>query len=455
MSPRRLLPYLVVFLVLVGTYAGLRWHQAQKEAREERAKQVFGLKADEISALTLKRDQAEIQLTRQGAAWEITKPLKARADALAAGDLVKALAQLKLERDLGPGDLKGFGLDKPGLVISFTAKGQPQQLALGSPAPGGRGFYVRKDEGPNILLVAAGVRDALDQPLDALRDKTLWAFDPGQVKSLQLRTAKTQVSLAKTAAGTWRWEGRPDFRVRPDRVEQLLRRLSEARITGFPPAPKDFWAAGLAPRAQTEVSVATPQGVQTLFIGARVKEGYYARVGDQGPVVQVGLPVPEEIARTIPILEDRRLWSGALMEVHKVVWGTPGKTWTATKEMDFWKLTGPDKAEIKQSAPRVEMALANFQNLEYSSLLPQAGAPGNAAFTLEFFDGAGKSRFSLEELGQPGQAGVEVRTKTGDTVVARGRSPAEFQPLAGGDGPAHHAPSPAEEIRFSVVSFRI
>ena len=147
-SPRRLLPYLVVFLVLVGTYAGLRWHQAQKEAREEQAKQVFGFKADEISALTLKRGQAEIQLTRQGAAWEITKPLKARADALAAGDLVKALAQLKLERDLGPGDLKGFGLDKPGLVISFTAKGQPHQLALGNPAPGGRGFYVRKDESP-------------------------------------------------------------------------------------------------------------------------------------------------------------------------------------------------------------------------------------------------------------------------------------------------------------------
>jgi hypothetical protein len=243
----------------------------------------------------------------------------------------------------------------------------------------------------------------------------LWAFDPGRVKSLQLRTAKTQVSLAKTDAGNWRWEGRPDFRVRPDRVEQLLRRLSEARITGFPPAPKDLKAVGLAP-PPTEVSVATPQGVQTLFIGARVKEGYYARVGNQGPVVQVGLSVPDEIARTIPILEDRRLWSGALMEVRKVVWGTPGKTWTATKELDFWKLTGPDKAEFKQSAPRVEMALVNFQNLEYSSLLPQAGAPGNAAFTLEFFDGAGKPMFKLEELGQPGQAGVVVRTQAGDTV---------------------------------------
>lgn len=418
MSPRRLLPYLVVFLVLVGTYAGLRWHQAQKEAQEERAKQVFGLKADEISSLTLKRDQADVQLTRQGAIWEIIKPLKTRADATAVGDLVKALAQLKAERDLGPGDLKGFGLIKPGLLISFTAGGQPHQLALGNPAPGGRGFYVRKDDGPNILLIAAGIRDSLDQPLDTLRDKTLWAIDPSQVKSFKIRTGKTQVSLAKSDAGTWRWEGRPDFLVRPDRVEQLLRRLSEARITGFPPAPKDLQTAGLAPQAQTEVSVATPERGQTLFIGARIKEGCYARVGDQGPLVQVGLPVPDEIAQTIPILEDRRLWSGAFMEVRKVVWGMPGKTWTATKEMNSWNLTGPDKAEVKQSAPRVEMALVNFQNLEYSSLLPQAGTPGKEAFTLEFFDEAGKSLFRLDELGRSGQAGIAVRTKTGDTVVA-------------------------------------
>ncbi len=425
MSPRRLLPYLVIFLILVGTYAGLHWYQARKEAREQQSKQVFAFKADEISAVTLKRGQTEIQLSRQGAAWEITKPLKARADAPAAGDLVKALAQLRLERDLGPGDLKGFGLDKPGLVVSFTAKGQPHQLALGSPAPGGRGFYVRKDADPNILLIAAGVRDSLDQPLETLRDKTLWAFDPGQVRSVKLRTDKTKVNLEKPGA-TWTWIGRPDFRVRPDRVELLLRRLSEARITGFPAAPKDLKAVGLAPRAQTEVTVATPQGAQTLFIGARVKEGDYARVGDQGPVVQVGLTVSDDIARTISLLEDRRLWSGAISEVHQVIWGAPGKTWTATREKDFWKLTGPDKAELKIAAPRLEMALAIFQNLEYSSLLPQADAPGTAAFTLEFFDGAGKSMFRLEELGQPGQAGIAVRTKTGDTVRRALVSPQNF-----------------------------
>jgi hypothetical protein len=418
MTPRRLLPYLVVFLVLVGTYVGLRWQQARQEAREQRAKQVFAFKTDEISAIVLKRDKQEIQLTRRGAAWEITQPVPAaKADPLTTGDLLQALAQLQMERDLGAGDLRAFGLEKPTLVVSFTVQGKQHQLALGSPAPGGRGYYLRKDEGPNILLVAPGVRDSLDQKLETLRDKTLWSFDPGQVKAVRLRTGKTQVNLEKTEAGAWRWVGRPNLRVRPDRVEQLLRQLREDRITGFPPAPKDLKTAGLAPRARTEVTVTTSQGAQTLYVGARLDKGYYARVGDQGPVVQVSLDLPQQVSRTIPILEDRRLWSGPILEIHQVVWGAPGKTWTATKDSDFWQLRGPEKAELKQIAPRLEMALVNFQNLECSRLLSQAGAPGPTAFTLEFFDGAGKSIFNLEVLGQAGVSGVAVRTRTGDRVV--------------------------------------
>jgi hypothetical protein len=418
MTPRRLLPYLVVFLVLVGTYVGLRWQQAQKEAREQRAKLVFDFKTDEISAIVLKRDKQEIQLTRRGAAWEIIQPAPAaKADPLTTGDLVQALAHLQMDRDLGAGDLRAFGLEKPTLVVSFTVQGKRHQLALGSRAPGGGGYYLRKDEGANILLVASGVRDSLDQQLETLRDKTLWSFDPGQVKAVRLRTGKTPVDLEKTEAGAWRWVGRPNFRVRGDRVEQLLRQLREDRVTGFPPAPKNLKTAGLAPRAQTEVTVTTSQGAQTLYVGARLDNGYYARVGDQGPVVQVSLDLPQQVSRTIPTLEDRRLWSGPIPEIHQVVWGAPGKSWTATKDSDFWQLSGPEKAELKQIAPRLEMALVNFQNLEYSRLLSQAGAPKPTAFTLEFFDAAGKSMFHLEVLGQGGAPGVVVRTRTGDRVV--------------------------------------
>ena len=41
MTFRRLIPYVVVFLILAGVYGGLRWRQEQQVAREEQAKKVF------------------------------------------------------------------------------------------------------------------------------------------------------------------------------------------------------------------------------------------------------------------------------------------------------------------------------------------------------------------------------------------------------------------------------
>jgi hypothetical protein len=419
-NPRRLIPYVVVFLILAGTYVGLRWHQAKQETRERQAKQVFTYKDAEITALTLKRGKEEVQLNRQDAVWEMTKPLKAKTDPDTVGNLVKALAGLKKERDLGPGEVKTFGLGEAGLSISFTAKGEQHRVVLGESVPGGRGYYARKDDDPAVFVINTGARESLNQQVLSLRDKTLWAFDPTQVKSIKIRTDKTVVDLEKTDAGAWRRVGRADFKVRTGRVEELLRQLQRARIIDFPQAePKDLRAAGLAPQAKTEVTLVTPKGAESLFLGAGTGSGseVYARQGGQGQVVKAGKELPEQIAKAASNLEERRLWAGNAAEVGKVVWGPPGKTWTAMRDQGAWKVIGPDQAEFTQSPRLAEQAIRNFQNLEYSSLLPQAGAAGKESYLVEFLGVADKPLFRLEAFGKKGEAGVETRTMTGDATM--------------------------------------
>ena len=158
------------------------------------------------------------------------------------------------------------------------------------------------------------------------------------------------MDLEKTGAGPGAGWGGPTLRCAPTGSEELLRQLSEARIIEFPAAaPKDLRAAGLAPQAKTEVTLVTPQGAESLFLGAGTGSEVYARLGPQGQVVKVGKDLPEQIARAAATLEDRRLWSGSVTEVGKVVWGAPGKTWTAVREPNFWKITGPDQAEAQAS----------------------------------------------------------------------------------------------------------
>ncbi|MGA9755764.1 MAG: DUF4340 domain-containing protein [Desulfobaccales bacterium] len=420
MTPRRLIPYVLIFLILVGTYGGLRWRQEKQVAREEQATKVFHLKESDVSDLSLVRGKNEVRLVKKNQEWYLAAPLSTRADQTTVDSMLTTLARLRKEREIGvEKDLKPFGLDSPGLLVKFTAQGQPHQLAIGAKVPGGQSYYVLKDRDPQLLMITTGSGDSLDRQLLALRDKTLLAFLSDEVKGLKIKRGKTTVDLAKTGPQGWSWVGHPDFRVRGDRVEKLLRDIHIARAKNFLEAPSpNLEALGLVPGRQIEITVITPAGDQTLFLGAKKDDAVYARRGAEGPVALVDAALPAEIDQTLASLADRRLWSGDILAVRQVVWGPPGKAWTARKDQNTWKMTGPDQAATQQPALRLEMALWNFQKLEADKIPPPGGAPkGPPAFVLELMDQAGKPLFHLEELGVPGKDRLTVLTRVGDKTV--------------------------------------
>jgi hypothetical protein len=417
MTPRRLIPYVLIFLALVGTYAGLRWRQVRQVARDEQAKKIFHLQETDISDLSLVRGKNEVRLVKKDKLWHLTAPLNTKADQTTVDAMLTTLARLHKERDLGvEKDLKPFGLDKPGLVVKFTAQGKPHQLAIGAKVPGGESYYALKDQDPHLLMITRGSKDSLDRQVLALRDKTLLAFISGEVKGLKIKSGKNAVDLEKTGDQTWRWVDRPDFRVRGDRVEKLLRDLHLARAKNFLEEPPGNLAAlGLVPARQTAITLVTPAGDQTLFLGAKKGDAAYARRGAAGPVVLVDAALPDEIDKTLASLEDRRLWSGDIPAVHQVVWGPPGRTWTARKNKDTWKITGPDQAATQQNSVILEMALWNFQKLEGAPMPPRAGiSKGPPTFVLELLDQAGKPLLHLEEVGTLGKTALQVITRVGD-----------------------------------------
>ena len=439
MTPRRLIPYVVVFLILAGAYGGLRWRQEQQVARDEQAKKVFHLQESDLSDLTLVRGKDEVRLVKKDQVWHLTAPLNTKADQTVVDSMLTTLARLRMERDLGAEkDLKPFGLDKPGLVVKFTAQGQPHQLVIGAKVPGDQNYYVLRDQDPHLLTISMGSKDSLDRQLLALRDKTLLPFIMGEVKGLKVKSPKTAAALEKTGPQTWGWVGRPDFRVRGDRVEKLLRDLHIARAKNFlEPPPKKLEALGLVPDRRTEITVATSAGDRTLWLGAKKDDAVYARLGAEGAVVLVDAALADEVDKTLASLEDRRLWSGAIAAVHQVVWGPPGKTWTARKDQESWKITGPDQAATQQPAARLEMALWNFQKLEGEKILPPGDAPkGPPVFGLELLDQAGKPLLHLEEMGAQGKDHLSGPHRGGENHRHGPHTPGAIPPVAGRNAPA-------------------
>jgi hypothetical protein len=420
MTPRRLIPYLVIFLVLAGAYVGLHWRREWQAARDEEAKKVFRFQEADISDLSLVRGKDEVRLVKQDKVWRLTAPLDTKADQTIVDSMLTTLARLRKERDLGvEKDLKPFGLDKPGLVVKFTAQGKPRQLSIGAKVPGDQNYYALQDQDPHLLTISMGSKDSLDRQLLALRDKSLLTFIVDEVKGLKVKGPKTPVALEKTGPQTWRWTGRPDFRVRSDRVEKLVRDLHIARAKNFlEPLPKKLEPLGLVPDRRTQITVVTPAGDQTLWFGAKKGDAVYARIGAAGPVVLADAALADAVAKTLASLEDRRLWSGAIPAVHQVVWGPPGKTWTAKKDQEDWKITGPDQAATQQPAARIELALWNFQKLELEKIQPPGSVPkGSPTFILELLDKDGNPFMRLEEVGAPAKDRVTIRIQEGKNTV--------------------------------------
>jgi hypothetical protein len=185
-----------------------------------------------------------------------------------------------------------------------------------------------------------------------------------------------------------------------------------------PGPPKDLKTYGLEPPA-LEITVGTGKGEQHLFLGSRKKDECYARQGDQAPVVLMesllldfftvplesvaGLkqnPLWENVRGLFPIyLEDRRLWTGEVKDVASLTWGSPEKTWTAARDGDFYKLTGPDKKEIRQPAIRLELALLKLRELEAERPLSSVNS-GEKGKNFLYLRGAdGKTLFRLDDLG--------------------------------------------------------
>jgi hypothetical protein len=417
MIPRRLLPYLVLFLALLGLYAGLSWQQSRQEAEKLEAKKIFQVKQPDISGLVLKRGKEEVHLAKKDGEWLITKPLKMRADKAMVEAILSTLAQMQKERDLvGAPDLKTFGLDKPPLVVEFTTPEKSGRLVIGGATPGNMGFYAYRDQDSrHLLVINPGNKASLDRPLADLRDKTIFAYTPAKAKSLHLKIGDAKaVHLEKEAEGSWRWVGREKLPLRGDRVEELLRFLQTAKVKEFvSDAPKKLASYGLGP-PRGEVAVVQDKEPERLLLGAKAQGGDYARKAPDGPVVVTDKDLLAHITKTLATLEDRRLWRGQAAAVHKVVWGPPGKTWVAVKEKDFWKITGPEKQDLKQPAVRLEVGLWKLQALELARPAAAKTPAAKPLYALELLDGAGKPLFRLEELGRPGDQEVLVRLQAGD-----------------------------------------
>ena len=91
--------------------------------------------------------------------------------------------------------------------------------------------YVRVGgQSESLRRTASSLKTSFDKGLNDLRDKRLLTFDQGQLTRIDLAAGKTNIEFGKNAQSEWTIVQPQPYRADNFQVEELLRKLSDAKM---------------------------------------------------------------------------------------------------------------------------------------------------------------------------------------------------------------------------------
>ncbi len=379
-------------LILVGGAFGLyaffgvaKVDEAEAE-RKESTERVFAYaKPGEKSAdggalqfsftsITVKAKGETTTLEKRGDAWHITSPVQAKADKLTVDSITSQLqtAKFKAELEENPDEatLEKYGLKAPQFTV--TAFGYvPEENGQGADDPSRRrevtlhggientfdgSVYVMRNAEKKVYVGEGGLRWALEKTTYDLRDKEVLAFEPQQVKSIELKSKANQYRLERDGE---KWRLARPFSTLADAtaVATMLSGLKAERAVAFPSdTPEARKSFGLEP-ALIDATFQLEGGAARVRLGrpsGDTGDKVFALREQDGAALLAELPASAlgHLDKNPADLKDRSVLSFKQEDVTRIQFQlADGKTMTVERPAnaaDEWKVTEPEPGPAKR-----------------------------------------------------------------------------------------------------------
>jgi len=262
---------ILLLLVLAGLGAYVYFIEYPQAERDVKKKTLFEFKADDATEVTLAYADAKIVLKKSGSEWRITDPLDVPADETTVKNLVSAVADCEVKRELTDpsSDLSQYGLDKPFATVTVKLGGKELPAVLvGKNAPVGFSTYIRRADDKKIVLTSSAFRSGMEKKVKDLRDKTIVNFADTDVQRLAITAADKDLRLAQKG-DTWSIEQPAAFAADGSTVRSFLSTLRSLRAVDFPDDnPSDLALYGLdSPRLTITLYIGKDNAEKRILIG--------------------------------------------------------------------------------------------------------------------------------------------------------------------------------------------
>lgn len=366
---------LAVLLVAVGVFYYVYDVRMapEREKAETRKGRVFHAEAQDVTQLTLKRPTETIELKREGDAWQMAAPVRARADRGPVEEVITNVLTAKIDREIAaaPPSLAEFGLDKPAAEMALTLKdGKRLGLVLGAKSPTGVWVYAREPDKPNVFVIGDSVLRDATRPVADFRDKTILAFDRQQVTGLEVVTRDDTLAL-ESADNRWKLTRPVALGADGETVGAFLEKLGAAKVKEFvAEAPPSLAPYGLDRpwRVTLHTGKDKERASRTLLIGkVDAPKGVYAMRAGEASVLLIPEDVWTALPKNVAAVRDKTVVHFDRDKVTRLDIESPQGPLTLVRENDKWRITAPQAL----AADQVEAGslLVTLQNLRAQGFL--------------------------------------------------------------------------------------
>jgi Domain of unknown function (DUF4340) len=383
----------IILAIIVLILAGVAYYDTQrsekKKAQEEKQKTLLELKKDDITQIQIARAKDSVQLVASGKdRWEITSPIKTRADEASVGRITSTFEKLQYKDivDEQGKNLKEYQLDKPEATFNITLKqGKKYKVDVGAKNPVLNINYVRVQNDPRVYSVEGEIGSVSTIPLLDLRDKKLTDFNSEKAESVRVTTPQLNVLFHKEA-GSWKMKEPIDSPASDSEVSSLLSSLEFLRATQFMDAPEYTQTASLDKIGfdkPSTVEITLEKGLkQKIDFGNKLGEQMYVRVEGNPSLAMVSDSFSNFFNKKVDDWREKKLVVFNRFDVEKVHIKQKGTEYDFQKgKEDSWTMNAPEKGAV--DTEKVQALLEKLELAEIQKFGDEKSLPGETVLEID------------------------------------------------------------------------
>ncbi len=345
------------FLVLTAILAILVITIIFVEKREERKEKFEGklltFSSSDINKVELKRGGELIIFEKKDDSWEITSPLKTKADKYTVDRLVEDFSDLKIERKVEEKakDLRKYGLEPPHRILKlFKKDGSSMIVYVGIENPIDGALYAKKPEESIVYLIPSFLKSGLDKTLFDFRNKKIFEFEKDKVDRV-IWESEGKLWNAYKKEDEWFLDEPVKALADKGKIDDILYSITEAEAKGF--AIEDYKDEQLKeysldkPKIKIKIEGDKEIGISVGVKEERDKKNVYALSNLSRIIAELPETFLSEIDKKPEDMREKSVavfWS---FDVQKFSIMKDGKEYLFEKDkQDKWEMTKPEKKEL-------------------------------------------------------------------------------------------------------------